>query len=104
MNFLINYSYSTMDRPMRVSVPKLLATRNPITMLPVNLANALERHLQKVKTQHEQDLEEGFGEVYLPHALARKFPMHRANGVGSMFFRQRGSRPTRVQSQTMGRR
>jgi integrase len=43
-------------------------------MLPVNLASALERHLQKVKAQHEQDLEDGFGEVYLPHALARKFP------------------------------
>jgi integrase len=43
-------------------------------MLPVNLANALERHLQKVKAQHEQDLEDGFGSVYLPHALARKFP------------------------------
>jgi integron integrase len=48
--------------------------RDRVTMLPVNLTNALERHLQKVKAQHEQDLEDGFGSVYLPQALARKFP------------------------------
>src|SRR5882762_4826172 len=45
-----------------------------ITMLPVNLAAPLERHLAKVKAQHEQDLEDGFGEVYLPDALERKYP------------------------------
>jgi integrase len=39
----------------------------------VNLGNGLERHLQKIKAQHEQDLVEGFGSVHLPHALARKF-------------------------------
>jgi integron integrase len=48
--------------------------KDRVTMLPINLANALERHLQKVKAQHEQDLEDRFGSVYLPHALARKFP------------------------------
>jgi len=43
-------------------------------MLPVSLAAALERHLKKVRAQHDQDMEDGFGEVYLPHALARKYP------------------------------
>jgi site-specific recombinase XerD len=43
-------------------------------MLPVSLAAALERHLVRVKAQHEQDLEDGFGEVYLPGALERKYP------------------------------
>jgi integrase len=43
-------------------------------MLPINLAVALGRHLAKVKAQHEQDLEDGFGEVYLPTALERKYP------------------------------
>ena len=33
-----------------------------------------ERNLAKVKAQHEQDLEDGFGEVYLPDALERKYP------------------------------
>ena len=42
-------------------------------MLPVNLAPALRRHLDKIKAQHEQDVEDGFGEVYLPDALDRKY-------------------------------
>ena len=47
--------------------------KDRVTMLPVTLAAPLERHLQKVRAQHEQDLEDGFGEVYLPHALGRKY-------------------------------
>jgi len=34
----------------------------------------LERHLQKTKLLFEEDLEEGFGEVFLPFALERKYP------------------------------
>lgn len=45
-----------------------------ITMLPVNLAQGLERHLAKVKAQHEEDVEAGLGAVYLPMALERKYP------------------------------
>lgn len=48
--------------------------KDRVTMLPLNLAAALERHLLKVKAQHDEDLSDGFGEVYLPHALARKYP------------------------------
>jgi integrase len=44
-----------------------------VTMLPVNLAAGLARHLDKVKAQHEEDLEDGLGGVYLPDALARKY-------------------------------
>ena len=57
-----------------VTVRDTKGNKDRVTMLPVNLAKPLERHLQKVKAQHEQDLEDGFGSVYLPHALARKFP------------------------------
>jgi site-specific recombinase XerC len=32
------------------------------------------RHLQKVKVMHEEDLAAGCGEVFLPYALARKYP------------------------------
>jgi integron integrase len=48
--------------------------KDRVTMLPVNLAPRLERHLRKVKAQHEEDLEAGLGEVYLPTALERKYP------------------------------
>ena len=43
-------------------------------MLPLNLSEPLRRHLSRVKAQHEQDLEDGFGSVHLPFALARKSP------------------------------
>ena len=45
-----------------------------ITMLPSKLRQPLRRHLEKVKVLHEQDLAAGYGEVYLPYALARKYP------------------------------
>src|SRR5438270_12884647 len=49
-----------------IAVRDTKGNRDRVTMLPVNLAKPLERHLQKVKAQHEQDLEDGFGSVYLP--------------------------------------
>src|SRR5438477_3135669 len=50
----------------RITVRDGKGGKDRVTMLPVNLASALERHLAKVKAQYEQDLEDGFGEVYLP--------------------------------------
>jgi integron integrase len=44
------------------------------TILPRPLAGPLRRHLERVKLLHENDLREGLGEVYLPYALARKYP------------------------------
>jgi integron integrase len=58
----------------RITVRDGKGARDRVTMLPVNLAISLERHLAKVKAQHEQDLEDGLGDVYLPDALARKYP------------------------------
>src|SRR5216683_935102 len=58
----------------RITVRDGKGARDRVTMLPVNLAISLERHLAKVKAQHEQDLEDGVGDVYLPDALARKYP------------------------------
>jgi len=56
----------------RIIVRDAKGGKDRVTMLPVNLAAALQRHLAKVKAQHEEDLEDGFGEVQLPHALERK--------------------------------
>ena len=58
----------------RITVREGKGGKDRVTMLPVNLAPGLQRHLQKVKAQHEQDVEDGFGEVHLPDALRRKFP------------------------------
>ena len=43
-------------------------------MLPAKLKQPLVRHLQRVKLLHDEDLLAGSGEVYLPYALARKYP------------------------------
>lgn len=42
--------------------------------LPASLAERMQRHIQKVKAVHEQDLREGWGIVDLPGALAKKYP------------------------------
>jgi integron integrase len=44
------------------------------TILPRNLRDALQAQIEVVKALHHHDLEEGFGVVYLPEALARKYP------------------------------
>lgn len=48
--------------------------KDRITMLPEKLKAPLRLHLEKVKLWHEADLKKGAGEVYLPFALARKYP------------------------------
>jgi len=58
----------------RIVVRDGKGAKDRITMLPLNLAAGLQKHLERVKAQHEQDLEEGAGAVHLPHALARKYP------------------------------
>lgn len=48
-------------------------SKDRITMLPQKIASSLKTHLIKVQKQHQKDLQQGFGSVYLPHALARKY-------------------------------
>lgn len=43
------------------------------TLLPKKIQPLLKDHLRKIKTIHENDLKNGFGEVYLPYALERKY-------------------------------
>ena len=43
------------------------------TMLPRLLIEPLQSQLAEAKRIHERDLQAGFGEVWLPHALARKY-------------------------------
>jgi integron integrase len=59
---------------LRITVRDTKGGKDRVTMLPTNLAQALQRHLLKRRSQHEQDLADGFGNVHLPHALARKYP------------------------------
>ncbi|HEV2706258.1 MAG TPA: integron integrase [Pyrinomonadaceae bacterium] len=44
------------------------------TILPAPLVEPLKRQLRRIKLQHEEDLQRGYGSVYLPYALERKYP------------------------------
>jgi len=48
--------------------------KDRVTMLPASLSAPLQAHLQEVKVLHQRDLAEGYGAVYLPYALERKYP------------------------------
>ena len=43
------------------------------TMLPARLRDPLQAQLREVRRVHRRDLDAGFGEVWLPDALARKY-------------------------------
>ncbi len=48
--------------------------RDRFTTFPSTLTPLLQNHLAGVRMLHQQDLAQGYGEVYLPHALAWKYP------------------------------
>jgi integron integrase len=48
--------------------------KDRVTMLPEAVVVQLKAHLVKVKSLHDEDLAAGYGEVYLPFALDKKYP------------------------------
>ena len=48
--------------------------KDRVTMLPEAVVTPLQEHLRHVKTVHDKDLAQGYGSVYLPFALERKYP------------------------------
>ena len=57
----------------KITVRSGKGDKDRITMLPETVISALQKHLKQVKKQHEKDLENGFGTVYLPYALEKKY-------------------------------
>jgi integrase len=49
-----------------------------VTTFPETIIPSFEEHLKRVRLLHEQDTKEGYGRVYLPYALSRKY----ASGAG----------------------
>ena len=47
--------------------------KDRVTIFPENVRSSLERHLERVRLMHKDDLAKGHGCVYLPGALARKY-------------------------------
>lgn len=48
--------------------------RDRRTVLPANLVAPLAAPLDRMREVHRQDLDAGFGAVWLPHALTHKYP------------------------------
>ncbi|MGI8788914.1 MAG: integron integrase [Pyrinomonadaceae bacterium] len=47
--------------------------KDRVSVLPQSIVAPLKEHLKQIKPVHEQDLRLGYGEVYLPFALERKY-------------------------------
>jgi integron integrase len=48
--------------------------KDRITVLPDDVKPAIKEHLVYVQQLHQSDLAKGYGKVYLPNALGRKYP------------------------------
>ena len=66
--FDLDFSYN------QIFVRNAKGNKDRVVPLPRPLINALKEQIEYVKKIHEKDLSKGFGEVYLPYALERKYP------------------------------
>jgi integron integrase len=48
--------------------------KDRVTVLPKSIAESLKGVVEDAKKLHKRDLQDGFGSVYLPFALSRKYP------------------------------
>jgi integron integrase len=60
--------------------------KDRVTMLPLSLKEPLQRQLQRTKLTHDRDLSLDLGAVYLPFALARKYPNASRNWIWQYVF------------------
>jgi integron integrase len=58
----------------QITVREGKGNKDRITMLPSVVKAPLAAHLVRVRALHQRDLARGFGSVYLPNALHRKYP------------------------------
>ena len=57
-----------------VIVREAKSHRDRVTLFPDILKGPMRRHLEAVQRLHQQDLADGYGEVWMPNALGRKYP------------------------------
>jgi integron integrase len=60
--------------PRQIIVRDAKGHKDRMTVLPNSLIDPLQAHLRRVKLIHEEDLAKGLQGVYLPFALAIKYP------------------------------
>ena len=64
----VDYDYK------QITVRAGKGNKDRVTTFSTQLMPQLKNHLQRVKLIHDEDLKAGYGSVYLPHALSRKYP------------------------------
>ena len=64
----LDFAYS------QITVRQGKGAKDRVTVFPASLKEPLRKQLLRVKLLHQHDLAAGFGEVFLPDALERKFP------------------------------
>ncbi|MCP4237205.1 MAG: integron integrase [Aestuariibacter sp.] len=70
---------------LSVTVRQGKGGKDRVVTLARELVVPLQRHLESVKMTHERDIAEGFGKVYMPYALERKYPSA-ATSLGWQYF------------------
>jgi integron integrase len=92
----IDFSYN------QIFVRDSKGEKDRITMLPQKIIPSLRKHLSRVEKLHQEDLRNGYGSVYLPNALERKYPNAKYELVGNMCSLQRGFQQTRYREYQEG--
>jgi integron integrase len=64
----IDFSYQ------QINVRNSKGKKDRVVPLPLKLGGHIQAQIDVVRKQHEIDLEQGFGTVFMPTALARKYP------------------------------
>jgi len=60
--------------PNQIIVRDGKGAKDRVAILPQSVQAPLQEHLRQVHIRHDKDLAAGYGAVYLPDALARKYP------------------------------
>jgi integron integrase len=73
----------------QINVRDAKGTKDRLTILPEAVIHPLRTHLQRVKRLHEEDLDQGYGAVYLPNALEKKYPLANKEWIWQYVFPSR---------------
>ncbi len=58
----------------QIMVRQAKGGKDRVVPIPKKSLSALKAHIENVKALHSEDLKEGYGSVYMPDALAKKYP------------------------------
>ena len=58
----------------QILVREAKGKKDRVVPIPLKLMDKLKEQISEVELQHQEDIDDGLGSVYLPEALARKYP------------------------------